>query len=47
MILRSINLTFTTAPGEKTIRFETHGARNDEENFCQQADEDFVAGCSS
>jgi len=52
MILGSINPTSATAPGEETnkaetIRFETHGARNDEGNSCQQADEYFVVGCGS
>jgi len=49
-ILESISLQFAVAPEEtnqvETIQFEMYGARDDEENSCQQADEDFVEGHS-
>jgi len=50
-ILKSINLQFATAPEQETnqaetIQFETHGARDDEEDYRQQADEEFVQGHS-
>jgi len=50
-ILESITLQFATAPGQETnhdetIQFDTRGARDDEEESCQQPDEEFVEGHS-
>jgi len=46
-ILESISLQFAVAPEQETnqveaIQLETRGMRDDEENYRQQADKDFV-----
>jgi len=48
-ILESISLQFAVAPEQETnqvetIQLEARGMRDDEENYRQQADEDFVEG---
>jgi len=48
-ILGSISLQFATLPDQETnrvetLQLETYGARDDEENYRQQADNDLVEG---
>ena len=50
-MLGSISFQFAIAPGQETnqverIQLEARGARNDEEDSRQQANEDFVEGHS-